>query len=270
MLTSYAAADVATPFRQRSYGRSSAPLRVGQRLQTHVDPTRRASNIDLPPLLAGLSDEASALAKSRLRRMTVPANAVIYYQDDVGDGVYFVESGHVRLSHIGEDGSVAFYGIVRSGGSFGEISAFDSGGYCETATTIDETIVCMLDTTGLDADTPGTAELRALMTDLLATRLRTHAQMTRALYMPNLSGRRALSLLYLLDVVGTRVTVQGREVECLGPEVTQRDLGTLARGTRENVNKMLRTWIKEDVLEIEDRHIIVRSRTPLKSKAYNL
>ena len=88
--------------------------------------------------------------------------------------------------------------------------------------------------------------------------------------MPNLSGRLALSLLYLLDVVGTRVTVQGREVECRGPEVTQRDLGTLARGTRENVNKMLRTWIKEDVLEIEDRHIIVRSRTPLKSKAYNL
>ncbi|MEM7693057.1 MAG: Crp/Fnr family transcriptional regulator [Pseudomonadota bacterium] len=224
----------------------------------------------LPAMLADLGAEAAALASTRLRRMTVPANAVLYYQEDVGNAVYFVESGHVRLAHIGEDGSVAFYGIIRAGRSFGEISAFDDAGYSETATTIDETTVLALDTSALEGDTPAHAELRQRMTALLAARFRTHAQMTRALYMPNLSGRLAHSLLYLLDTVGTRITVQGRSVECLGPEVTQRDLGTLARGTRENVNKMLRTWIKDDILEIEDRHIIVQSRAPLKSKAYNL
>lgn len=270
MLSSCASAEIASPSQEGLRDGSGTLPRIGRRLRTHTESARRPMTFPIPPLLTSLGEEALALVKNNLRRMTVPANVVLYYQEDVGHAVYFVEVGHVRLSHIGEDGSIAFYGIVPSGRSFGEISAFDRSGYCDTATTIDETTLCTLDTVALQGDTPAHLELRQRISDLLALRLRAHVRMTRALYMPNLSGRLAHSLLYLLDTMGTRVTVQGQEVECLGPEVTQRDLGTLARGTRENVNKMLRTWIRDDVLAIEDRHIIVRSRVPLESKAFGV
>lgn len=241
-----------------------------RRRHARVEFLRSAMTDPVPALLGSLSAGARALAQANLRRLSVPANAVVYYQEDPCKTLYFVEAGHVRLSHIGEDGSVALYGIIPSGQCFGEISAFDTSGYCDTATTIDPTTLAALDATCVSGDTPAHAELRERLGQLLAHRLRMHVQMTRALYMPNLSGRLALSILHLLDTMGTQLVVGGQEVECLGPVVTQRDLGTLARGTRENVNKMLRTWIKDGVLSIDDRHIIVRNRGPLEARAYGV
>lgn len=53
-------------------------------------------------------------------------------------------------------------------------------------------------------------------------------------------------------------------VECLGPVITQRDLGYMARGTRENVNKTLRSWEKEGWIKLEDRHLLMLDRDALE------
>ena len=52
-------------------------------------------------------------------------------------------------------------------------------------------------------------------------------------------------------------------VECLGPVVSQRDLGAMARGTRENVNKIMKTWEKAGLIAQEDRHILILDRDAL-------
>ncbi|MCL3883286.1 helix-turn-helix domain-containing protein [Marivita sp. GX14005] len=70
--------------------------------------------------------------------------------------------------------------------------------------------------------------------------------------------------------MGNDLAYRGSRVLCLGPEVTQRDLGVMARGTRENVNKTLRRWQKDGILALEDRHIIVLDRERLDNLAINL
>ena len=66
------------------------------------------------------------------------------------------------------------------------------------------------------------------------------------------------------------MTIKGKKAECLGPEVKQRDLGSMARGTRENVNKSLRRWEKERILALEDRHIILLDREQLEDISLSL
>lgn len=222
----------------------------------------------LPAPLASLGPEAAALATRYISTVRLPPNTVVYYQEDPASTVYFVRAGHVRLTHVVEDGSVALYGILPSGSYFGEVGPFSDGGYCDTATTIDDVELAALDVRAVDGGRPEQLELRGRLAELLADRLRAHMDMTRALYMPSLSSRLALSLLRLLDTLGNTLTIRGEKVECLGPVVTQRDLGALARGTRENVNKTLRSWIKDGIVTIEDRHIIVKSRARLEAMAY--
>jgi CRP/FNR family transcriptional regulator, cyclic AMP receptor protein len=222
----------------------------------------------LPRAVDGLSEEARAVLRSHMRRRSLSANTVVYFQDDPASNFYFIERGHVRLTHIMEDGSVALYAIIPAGASFGEAGSFDPAGYCDTATTIDAADVLVVEMNWIDREGRVYDELRRLLTRLISARHRAHIEVTRALYLPNLTSRLALAILRLLDTLGNSLRYQNRIVPVLGPVVTQRDLGAMARGTRENVNKILRVWISEGIVVVEDRHIILTNRAKLESIAF--
>lgn len=224
--------------------------------------------IQLPRFVEGLSDEARAVLRAHTRRRSLAANTVVYFQDDPASNFFFIERGHVRLTHIMEDGSVALYAIIPSGASFGEAGSFDPAGYCDTATTIDAAEILVVDMNWIDREGRTYDELRRLLTRLISARHRAHIEVTRALYLPNLTSRLALAILRLLDTLGNSLRYQNRLVPVLGPVVTQRDLGAMARGTRENVNKILRVWISEGIVVVEDRHIILTNRSKLESIAF--
>ncbi len=105
------------------------------------------------------------------------------------------------------------------------------------------------------------------MARIFARRWRSHVDFTRALYLPNLNLRLSHALLRLLDDMGNKIKFRGRMVDCLGPVITQRDLGSMARGTRENVNKTLRSWEEDGIIALEDRHILVLNREALEDVA---
>ena len=230
----------------------------------------RAMTVELPAPFAGVSEAAAAALAPSLSRRTLPANAVVYYQDDPAGAVYVIERGHMRLSHIMEDGSVALYAIIPAGASFGEAGAFDPVGYCDTASTIDEAVVTAIDLSWIGREGTALDELRTVLSRMIAARHRAHMQVTRALYLPNLAARLALAILRLVDELGNEVRYNGAMVPVLGPVVTQRDLGAMARGTRENVNKVLRTWIDAGLVAVEDRHIVILSRSGLEAVAFRM
>lgn len=214
-----------------------------------------------------LGEEVREYARAHLRVSTFRGNSVVYYQDDPTSHVFFVRRGYVRLSYITEDGLVTLHSIVPPGRPFGEAGAFDRLGYCDTAFTVGVTEVVALDLGWMNDDSPPAIALRLELARLIARRHRDHVDFTRALYRPNLALRLSHSLLRLLDLLGNEIRYRGRLVPCLGPVVTQRDLGSMARGTRENVNKTLRRWQQEGIIALEDRHIIVLDRDRLAEVA---
>lgn len=102
---------------------------------------------------------------------------------------------------------------------------------------------------------------------IVARRYRNHVAVSRALYLPNLKMRLSNALLSLLADLGNSIRYRGAMRDCLGPVVSQRDLGAMARGTRENVNKALRGWEKDGIVALEDRHIVILDRTALENLA---
>lgn len=219
------------------------------------------------PALDGFLELGSAareLARQHTRALSCGDNTVIYFQDDPTAAVYFVRRGHVRLSYISEDGTVALQSIVPPGRSFGEAGALELLSHTDTAFAAGPTEILALGLGWIDEGGTPAQELRLAVARLIARRFREHVDFTRALYRSNLAQRLSYSLLRLLDQLGNDIKFRGNLVRCLGPVVTQRDLGAMVRGTRENINKTLRQWQREGILALEDRHIVVLDRERLE------
>lgn len=211
-------------------------------------------------------DDTSAKALAQVTRKTsYDPNSVVYYQDDPASQFYILTKGTVRLCYIDEDGTVILLSIVTPKHCFGEACALAGLNHCETAFIQGFAEVLSFDRRILLNSLQHSTHLREALGQLVAKRHRSHMTLTRALYRPSLQIRLSHVLLWLLDELGTRISYKGHIVECLGPVVSQSDLGAMARGTRENVNKTLRKWKKLQIIALEDRHILVLDKLALQN-----
>jgi CRP-like cAMP-binding protein len=69
----------------------------------------------------------------------------------------------------------------------------------------------------------------------------------------------------LVGDVGETVEYEGRNISCLGSVVTQCDLGAMARGTRGNVNRALKSWEKRGWIAMQGRSILLLNREKLEN-----
>ena len=80
------------------------------------------------PLFHGLAPEEVDLALSYFQRRLYPQGKPIFYQGDLGQALYLVASGKVRLfrTHLG--GQERTLALLGPGELFGEMSLLDEGG----------------------------------------------------------------------------------------------------------------------------------------------
>lgn len=184
-------------------------------------------------------------------------NSVIYLQEDVADRFFIVLSGYVRLSYIMEDGTAILYGIVPPGQSFGELGVFDRSVYMDTASAIGSVSLLSVRADVFHSDLNQSAELRSALSALIADRYKAYINVTKSLYLSNLSARLAVSLLRLAQSFDQTIEFAGKSYLHLGAMVTQSDLGAMARGTRGNVNRVLKKWERDGLILLQDRKIIL-------------
>ncbi|KZM46166.1 cAMP-binding protein [Labrenzia sp. OB1] len=197
-------------------------------------------------------------------------NGVIYLQEDRADKLYIVLSGYVRLSYIMEDGSTILYAIVPPGQSFGELGVYDWSVYMDSATAIGDVSVFSVRAEVFHSDISGNSSPKDALSTLIVDRYKTFIDVTRCLHLSNLPARLAASLLRLVESLGQTTDYRGRNCPSLGAMVTQSDLGAMARGTRGNVNRVLRKWILDGLVAIEDRKIILLDPDGLELTALNV
>jgi CRP/FNR family cyclic AMP-dependent transcriptional regulator len=189
---------------------------------------------------ARASDDArNALIATSTRRAYVN-NEVIYLQEESAQNLYFVVSGHVRLSYVLDDGSAILYAILPAGDSFGELGVFDGGVHCDMAMGIGNTVVSTVSARKFYALCERFPALQECIGRLVAR---------------------------LADGLGTATNYCGHDVPYVGPVVTQADLGLMARGARGSVNRALKSWQRAGWLVVKDRAILIANRAALEAIA---
>ena len=196
------------------------------------------------PLFHGLAPEEVDLALSYFQRRLYPQGKPIFYQGDLGQALYLVASGKVRLfrTHLG--GQERTLALLGPGELFGEMSLLDEGERSASAVAVEDT------------------ELLALFREdylALIRRLREADLELDLLSFEEARNRVAYALLKLLR--------QG-----LGPlfQIRHHELAALAGTSRETVSRVLHALAEEGVVRLGPGTVEVREAALLEEIAFGL
>jgi CRP/FNR family transcriptional regulator, cyclic AMP receptor protein len=96
------------------------------------------------PLFASLDDEAATELRSRLRTQDKRADTTLFHAGDVGDAMYLIESGRVRISVSDDEQKQIVLAELARGDFFGEMAIIDGKQRSADATVIEDARLAVL------------------------------------------------------------------------------------------------------------------------------
>jgi CRP/FNR family transcriptional regulator, cyclic AMP receptor protein len=107
------------------------------------------------------------------------------------------------------------------------------------------------------------ADLCMILLKILCRKLRLTTEQVEDVMFRHLESRVAKALLHLAESAGLHGG-HGRSVEL---HVSQRELGSMAGGSRESVNKLLQTWHRRGLIDLSKGSITIRDVEAIKRLA---
>jgi len=123
------------------------------------------------PLFSTLNPEELNDLLAKLEVEKHPPHTVIFWMDELGDRLYVVEKGQVRISQTNKEGKELSLATLSEGDFFGELSLLDGGPHTATARTITDTSLLTIERASfysfLDRHPQFSRTLLAVLTDRL-------------------------------------------------------------------------------------------------------
>lgn len=205
------------------------------------------------PLFKGLDDDAFHALASAMGSITLTRGAVLFHEGDVGDQLYVVVEGKIKLGRHGATGRENLLAVLGPGQMFGELSVFDPGPRSTTATAVTRCEVRVLEHDVLFRWLTGRPEVSRGLLAQLAGRLRHANDVVSDLVFSDVPGRVAKALLDLANRFGEK-TPGGLLVR---HELTQEELAQLVGASRETVNKALADFAARGWIRLEPRSVTI-------------
>src|SRR5881227_2494801 len=187
------------------------------------------------PLFAALDDDAADALAAAMTSRAVVRGHVVFHEGDLGDRLFVVIDGKVKISRAAADGRENLLAVLGPGEMFGELSLFDPGPRNATGTAVADTVLIGVGNDDLDQWLRGRPDVARHLLRALARRLRRTNEALADLVFSDVPGRVAKALLDLSERFG-RPTDDGLRV---AHDLTQEELAQLVGASRETVNKAL-------------------------------
>ena len=182
-----------------------------------------------------------------------PKNSMIILEEEMGDVVFIVMSGSVKITRVNDEGKEVILAMLGSGEVFGEMAILDgesrsanalSQENCEVVTINREDFLNLLKTNNKVS--------LNLMTEF-AIRLRKSDQQIEALSLDDAEHRIGVSILNLAEELGVirqgAVTVENLPY--------QQDIANMAGTSRETVSRTLKLLESKNLLKRDGRNLII-------------
>ena len=124
------------------------------------------------PLFASLDDAAASELRNLLREQDVSSNTRLFRHGDLGDAMYLIESGRVRISIEDEEKNVVTLAELAQGDFFGEMSLIDGRQRSADADVIAEGTLAILSRDSFLSFVKANPEVALKMLSALTDRLR--------------------------------------------------------------------------------------------------
>jgi len=215
------------------------------------------------PLFADFpAAELSGLSK-HLTRRTFRRGTMIFHKDQAGDTLYIIESGRVRIFLAAEGGEELTPREHGAGEVFGELALLDGAPRSASVEAVEDTVTYTLNRIDFQRYLVEAPQLSLALIKLLSSRLRELTDYAESLAFLNLEARLARELLQLGERHG--VPTNGLEID---RELTQTQLASMIGATRERVNRALKTFRSQRLIEFRGKKIAIIDRERLKKLIY--
>src|ERR1022692_3636632 len=241
-------------------------LEPGKEVETARWVDRQAANDEIEdcrPLLRDLGDDDVGVRRSRVRSVSLRRGDHLFAEGDIGDQVYFVIEGKIKLTSAAPDGRENLISIHGPGDMFGELAMFDPTYRTSSATAVTDARLAMLAHDDLREclETRPAVAMHLLKT--LAQRLRQITDANTNLVFTDVPGRVAKALLELADKFGVRQAEGGQ----VNHDLTQEELAQLVGASRETVNKALADFAARGWIQLSAKSVLLRDPDRLSRRA---
>jgi len=203
----------------------------------------------------------------RCVKRSVGKKEVVISQGCSGRELFFVMSGHLRVSALSDEGKEISFGVLCPNDFFGELSLLDGRRRSATITAIENCELQVLSYPQykrLLQDYPHSAtQLLTHLAVALADRLR----ITDRLYLDTVFLEVPARLAKFLLKLSSPTTDSSSGERLLDIVLSQYEMGTLINASRESVNKQLRDWESSGVIEMNRGRTIIFDTGFLQQKS---
>ncbi|MFV0476771.1 MAG: Crp/Fnr family transcriptional regulator [Parahaliea sp.] len=191
------------------------------------------------------------------------AGEVVYRTGEEGDEMFQVLSGAVRIYALSEEGKELLYDLFPAGSWFGEGSLIDGEPRAVMAQAIGDVTLSVLSQAHFERLWARYPEVSLAVARMVAARVRKLFYLYEGVSTAALSNRMAGRLCFLADAVG---------IEQMGGihfdmRLTQEDIGSLVVGSRQSVNRILKQWQCDGIIDISYGTVVIKNKLYLERLA---
>lgn len=201
-------------------------------------------------------DRLAQLASTRIYKSGEP----VFLKGDPGTAMMAVLSGRVRICSYSSEGREVVLNVISPGEVFGEIALIDGGERTADAFAMEPTELLVLNRRDFLPFLERNPEVCVRLLEVMCRRLRWTSEQLEDVNFLDLRSRLAKRLLYLSDH-HSETSVDEKTV---GVRISQHLLASMIGTSREAVNKQLRSWEENGVIDVRRGWITILDRTRLE------
>jgi len=215
------------------------------------------------PILSRLAPESlNALAEVAHYKHLAP-NEELFHKGDRGAQLYVIAKGRLKVGTNSVDGARVVFNIMDPGEVFGELALLSGGVRTGTVTAVDDCELLGIDRRSFLELLRAQPNVAIELLGVLAERVvRVSEQMEDTVFL-NLEARLAKRLLDLADAYGEEIDGGVR----IDLELSQGALGEMVGTSRESINKQVKAWTRDGVVEMARGRITILRREALERLA---
>lgn len=212
----------------------------------------RTQTLKAVPFFTPLNDHELEVVRSVASERTYPKNAVVLTEGEMGDSLYMIESGKVKVVIGDEEGRELILKILGPGAFFGEMSMIDKQPRSASVTTIEPATFLVLTNAAFERCVEQAPRIANVVMQILAQRVREADRKIGTLALMDVYGRVASTLLELAVYTNGKLVV--------GEKLSQQDLANMVGASREMVNRILKDLSERGFISIESKSITIINR----------
>jgi len=212
----------------------------------------RTQTLKAVPFFSLLGERELDVIRAVSTEKSYPKNAVVLTEGEMGDSLYMIQTGKVKVFIGDEEGREIILKIMGPGAFFGEMSMIDKQPRSASVTTIEPSSFQVLTHAMFEKCVEQAPRIAQIVMQILAQRVREADRKIGTLALMDVYGRVASTLLELSVYSGGKLMV--------GEKLSQQDLANMVGASREMVNRILKDLSDRGFISIESKSITIINR----------